>query len=281
MDGATALGAHRSARLALMLLLLAVTVTVTGCGQIDEGGPVTLSSTVPVATTDVTTTTDADTSALVDELGLPTPIPIDRPDGFPELGELATLADRSFVWEGMPYPRARLKSGWRTTASIEQLERANFDMTNLGWWTFTYFDGLEVVDTPSGHRSVTDSNGRFFYLSGDGRWVQDDSSEMDLGEQIARWDGAQFFAASVMTADPQLAGFALIADTPTAHILPGVTPDERELQDGETEIWLDKNGVALRVVHQWTAGRENLPIFLVWSIESLEPTLSGPLPPDS
>jgi hypothetical protein len=263
----------------LVLILLAV--AVTGCGRIDEGGPVASSSTLPVAPAEVTTT-DAETDISTDDLGLPAPIPIDRPDGFPELGELATLADRSFVSEGVPYPRARLKSGWRTTASVEQLEKANVDMAGLGWWTITYFDDLEVVDTPSDQRSVYIADkGRFLYAPGDETWVQIDSSEMDGAEQVARWDGAQFYAESVMKADPQLAGFALIADIPTAHISPGVTPDEPELQEGEIEIWLDQNGVALRVVRSLATGPEDLPIFLVWSIESLEPSLSGPLPPDS
>jgi hypothetical protein len=261
-----------------------VAAVVIACGSPLAETSETVSATDPPTTTQTTaaessststTTPDAETT-IVDhiaaadlvELGLPQGVPVDSPEGFPSVGELATSMADSF-FRGPPHPRARIFSGFMTGADAEELAAAGYepDLAQQKM-TITYFDGITVWDYPGGFRQVATPAGVLLYRAEDGSWQESEGSEW-YPLPIPMWPFAQDMVAGWLETDRvAIQGYETFGDSETVHLL----------VDDKTHLWLDQVGAAMRIVFDLSKPEKGLSLFMVWDVETLSPELTGPLP---
>ncbi|MEX2624251.1 MAG: hypothetical protein WD651_11030 [Acidimicrobiia bacterium] len=227
------------------------------------------SSSTSTSTTDAeTTTVDHSASADLVELGLPQGVPVDRPEAFPSVEELATTMVDSF-FRPPPHARARIFSGHMTGADAEELAFAGYDPDLLQkQMTITYFDGITVWDYPGGFRQVATPAGVLLYQAEDGSWQQSEGSEWSP-LPIPMWPLAQDMVAGWLETDRVvIQGYETLADSETVHLQ----------VDDQTHVWLDQVGAVMRIVFDLSKPDKGLSLFMVWDVATLSPELTGSLP---
>ncbi|MDP3983646.1 MAG: hypothetical protein Q8Q52_01395 [Acidimicrobiia bacterium] len=270
-------------------LPLFVAAVVIACGSPLTETSETVTATDPPATTQTTTaqssststtttttrtdadstTVDHDAAADLVELGLAQGIPVDPPEGFPSIEELAEAMAYPF-FRPPPHPRARIFSGYMTGADAEELAAAGYDPDLLQKeMTITYFDGITVWDYPGGFRQVATPDGVLLYQAEDGSWQESEGSEWSP-LPIPMWPLAQDMVVGLLETDRAVTkGYETLADSETVHL---------RLIDNQTEVWLDEVGAVMRIVFDLSKPDKGLSLFMVWDVETLSPDLTGALP---
>lgn len=145
------------------------------------------------------------------------------------------------------------------------------------WITpMTIFDGIIVWDYASGSRQVYDPKSTYYLLTDSGAWTSEHADEewSFFTEGFHGWNDAQVLAVDFLEFST-LTGFDEIAGTETAHFTGVHDGDQQERT--RAEIWIDKQGAVFRLF--WIVESDSqVGIAFVWNVETLEPTLSGPLP---
>lgn len=267
------------------ILSLIVAAAIIACGVPLTESSQEVPATVPPATTPTTAAQSTSTSSMttnassttVDhgaeidlvELGLPSGIPVDRPQGLPSLDELiAAMADPFF--RPLPHPRARIFSGYMTDADPEELVAAGYDPSLLKRRvTITYFDGITVWDYAGEARAVGMPDGRLLYQADDGSWQKSDMSEWSP-LPIPMWPMAQDMVVGLFETDTvEELGYEILAETETVHL---------EMVENHTEVWLDRDGAVMRIVMDLSKPVQGSSVFMVWNVETISPELTGPMP---
>lgn len=261
---------------AAAIIACGVPLTETSQGVSATVPPATTPTTAAQSTSTPSTTTNAssttvDHSAEIDlvELGLPSGIPVDRPQGFPSFDELiAAMADPFF--RPKPHPRARIFSGYMTGADPGQLAAAGYDPSLLARRVIiTYFDGITVWDYAGEARAVGIPDGRLLYQAEDGSWEESEMSEWSP-LPIPMWPMARDMVAGLLESDAVVElGYEVLAETETVHL---------EMVENHTEVWLDRHGAVMRMVMDLSKPVKGLSVFMVWNVETLSPELTGPTP---
>lgn len=233
----------------------------------------TTSTTTPMPST--TTTIPPSTTTVpvgggrwsLQELGVEPGIPIEQPD---DMQTLPPPPD-SFSFQP-PYERARISS------RLEINEDA-FDqpIEGDGGYTITYIPGFTIWDITDGSREVRVHGGDFMTLNPDGSWEASDHVEWAPIGPLVEWRDAQSGYEGFHSAGFTVESYERIAGVDTAQIRWQDAPS-----DMWADIWVDSNGVVMRVVADF--GLED-PEFgdnrwwLIWDVETLDPQDIGPLPP--
>jgi hypothetical protein len=254
------------------VLFLLVAVLVTACGTARAETPEFDSDLgAYVASTAAGAVVDSDPAtayALPEGFDLASSVPTKRPEGFPVIEELSSLVASG----GGTHPRARITSFLAAVDGLEVFAAEGFDTDRLDQrMTITYFDGLVIWDDPAGPRQVFVPGLGSFYRGADGAWAEATGFEWTIIGPLADWSLAQDAAALVVEAQPEVIGYEMVAGTPTVR-LALIRGEDR------ADVWLDETGAALRIVQDFTGGDGASRWLGIWSVETLSPELTGPLP---
>ncbi len=248
-------------------MLVLVAVLVTACAQARAESP-DFTPDLDEYVTEAALQADAVAAlGLPEGFHLPASTPIDRPSGFPSVDELSPMV----LSGNQPYSRARITSCLSLVEGAEVYEAAGMEIGELDQvMTITYFDGLVIWDDPDGFRQIFFGGMGSLYLGDDGEWHEATGYEWDVIGPLADWSVAQSAAALVLDDAVEIVGYELVADTPTVRV---------SLVKGEerSDVWLDETGAALRIVQDFRLGGVTRWVG-VWSVETLAPELTGPLP---
>jgi hypothetical protein len=241
--------------------LLLVAVLVTACGAARAESPDFSPDLDAYVASTVTPAPDTSTAFRLPEgFHLPPSIPIEHPADFPTVSELIPMVDGA-----VPYPRARITSCLSVIDGVEQLAADGVDVERLDQrMTITYFDNVIVWDEPHGTRQIFVDGFGSFYQGVDGSWDEATGTEWTVIGPVADWAVAQQAAALVLDGGVDVAGYELVADTPTVRLV-------LVQGDNRADVWLDETGAALRIVQGFT-GEDGFTRWLgVWSVETLTP----------
>lgn len=215
---------------------------------------------------------DAATAVVVpplpDGVHVGTSTAITRPAGFPSLDELHRMVDAT----PYPYARARITSCLALTDGAAALDAEGLDTASLDQaMKITYYDGLVVWEDDAGFRQVFSPEIGSFYQIEDGSWREATGSEWTTYGPVNDWSMVQAEASVVLDADPVVVGYETVADAPTVRLL---------LVDGENRahLWIDATGATLRLVEDFAGGDGVSRWVGVWSVETLDPVIEGPMP---
>jgi hypothetical protein len=247
------------------LALLAVLVTACAAARADT----------PDFSTDLAAVTAAPSGApevsaptLPDEVHIETSAAISRPSDFPELQELQRLvASTSY-----PYPRALITSCLALTSGAEALEAQGLDTSQLDQaMKITYYDGFVLWEDDAGFRQIFSPDVGSFYQEEDGSWQEATGVEWSTFGPLHDWSTAQAEADLVLDGRPVVVGYETVAGMPTVRLL-------LEHGDDRAHVWIDETGATLRLVEDFGGPDGTSRWVGVWSVETLDPVLDGPMP---
>lgn len=251
--------------------------------------PSTTTPTVP-STTETVSTITLPQPREVDEpeecqtlygLDLADPIPIDPPDGFSTVSELKELVAKAI--HEQPNPRGLMTHALILGADPSAWgEKSDEEDRALGCGRvirLTHYDDITIWDYPEGGRQVHQPDRGYFYLGGDRAWNQIDYEEWSLWwDGFQGWFDAQWFGVEILKDDPSLIGYAMIAESETAYFRGDVFEGDDAASRVQAELWLDAQGAVMRMLLYFGWEGEELLTVILWNVETLEPTLTGPLP---
>lgn len=243
-------------------MLLAVLVTACSAARAET----------PDVTSDLAAVSAAGSEVAVpplpDGVHVGTSTAIARPAGFPTLDELHDLVDAT----AYPYARARITSCLALTEGADALEAQGYETDALDQaMKITYYDGLVLWEDADGLRQLFSSEIGTFYQAEDGSWQEATGSEWSTFGPLHDWPMAQSEASLVLDADPVVVGYETVAGAATVRLL---------LDDGvnRAHVWIDEKGATLRLVEDFVGGDGVSRWVGVWSVETLNPVLDGPMP---
>lgn len=243
-------------------MLLAVLVTACTAARAETPD---LTADIAAASTE---SSEVAVPPLPDGVHVATSTAITRPADFPTLFELHRLVTDS----AYPYPRALITSCLALTSGADELEALGVDTSQLDQaMKITYYDGLVVWEDDAGFRQVYSPEYGSLYEAEDGLWYTATGMEWSTFGPLHDWSMAQAEAAVVLEADPVVVGYETVADAPTVRLL---------LEDGDNRahVWIDETGATLRMVEDFVGGDGVSRWVGVWSVETLDPVLDGPMP---
>lgn len=255
----------------------------------DEGSTTTVPSTsttttAPPQTTTTTTSTTTTTTTVIatdtasypmlrkvaSALELPPALPIDPPEGFPTLDELAEIDP----WFDPPPQRDARISSWFYYLEENQVAHDELGPGPDGVKvTITYLDPF-IIREWDGYREAQNQVDGGWYEWSDGSWVElEFYGEGPPFGPITEWEAINI--ADIVALGAEFVGYESIAGTPTLHL-------SVEIEEGDyglIDLWLDEYAAPFRILAAIKEENETSWIVIAWDVETLAPEFTDPLPP--